>query len=87
MEIKPPPKGVGGGSNSKSTGRTEDRPAAAALQDQLCAACGSPGQPPVIGAPQPTDLTIKPFLGRLALLCRECITVAALERAIRRPRP
>jgi hypothetical protein len=51
------------------------------------AACGQPGQPPTIGKPQPNDLTIRSFLGRLALLCRECVEVAMLDRAIRRPRP
>jgi hypothetical protein len=55
-------------------------------EPQRCAACGMPGQPPKIGEPKPNDLTVKPFLGRLELICRDCQTVAARERIIRRPK-
>jgi hypothetical protein len=83
--------GQGGGAEQLDqdiNGGPEPRRSARVPQDdQRCASCGQPGQPPTIGKPQPNDLTIRPFLGRLALLCRECVEVAMLDRAIRRPRP
>jgi hypothetical protein len=86
--VKRRPLAKGGAADGLSRSEQQQiSPSAPEPQAQLCAAYGRPGHPPVIGAPKPNDLTIKPFLGRLALLCRECITCAVLDRAARRSRP
>jgi hypothetical protein len=87
--VKHRPLGKGGAAirpNQVTSGNPVSSPSALAPQGQACAACGAPGHPPRIGDPQPNDLTIPPFLGRLALICRTCTEVAALDRDARRGR-
>jgi hypothetical protein len=81
--VEAPPEGGAGRSYQEACGTPGSTAPAPDPQGQVCVGCGAPGHPPRIGDPQPTDLTIRPLLGRLALICRECTEVAALDHALR----
>jgi hypothetical protein len=85
--MKPPPRLGGGGGITKGQAENNNLSQTPPQAQQSCAACGQPGAPPTAGQILPSDLTIRAWAGQLRLVCRECCTIAALERAIRRPRP
>jgi hypothetical protein len=75
--MKSRPGQGGGADGGRSQIEREEHIAPDPAPQARCAGCGRIRP----------DLELKGFLGRLALLCAECILCAILDRACRRARP
>ena len=87
--MRAPPSGGGAGRRAQeSSGTPEPTRSAPAHQALTCAACGAAGTPPTIKTTQNAGvrLTLGVLLGQFRLLCDDCKTTLALERAARRGR-